>query len=160
MYIDCISDSLVNAFSRTWRAACVRTELPVCFAVLVSFHLLFGHCPQMSGIKNITVSSIPPSRWLSVKIILEQRHRDPVPVGSYLKYPPVWQRISTNYYVGYCFSTTWSHIFSWNHPDHISLACFWEQNAEQCWKPYWSQDLSNLLPSAMLLSSHSVKKRN
>ena len=44
------------------------------------------------------------------------------PAWSYLKYPPVWQRISTNYYVGYCFSTTWSHIFSWNHPDHISLA--------------------------------------
>lgn len=43
-------------------------------------------------------------------------------VWSYLKYSTVWQRISTNCYVGYSFITTWSHTFSWNHPDHISLA--------------------------------------
>lgn len=44
-----------------------------------------------------------------------------IPAWSYLKYFPVWQRVSTNFEVGYWFSTTWSH-FSWNHPDHISLA--------------------------------------
>lgn len=39
MYTDCISYSLVNAFSGMWRAACILTELPKCFVVLVSVPL-------------------------------------------------------------------------------------------------------------------------
>lgn len=50
--------------------ACILTELPKCFAVLVLFHVLLEQIPS---IKNIIVSSIPPLR-LSVEII-EQRHR-------------------------------------------------------------------------------------
>jgi len=60
-----------ECFSRTWRTACILTELLKCFVVLILFHLLFGRYTETSRIKNITLSSIPPLR-LSLKIMLEK----------------------------------------------------------------------------------------
>lgn len=123
-YIYCTSYSLVNTFSRTWRAICIALlprraiqKLPKCsYLQMSSMEKNNGVLHPIIEIISENLSRIKKHWYRLLQIF--QSDRESVLT---IKLCSFW--------------TTWSNIFQWNHPDHISLACLWEQYAE-CWKPY------------------------
>lgn len=124
-YIYCTSYSLVNTFSRTWsylyssstKKSYTKTAKMLCsYLQMWSMEKNNGVLHPIIEIISENLSRIKKHWYRLLQIF--QSDRESVLT---IKLCSFW--------------TTWSNIFQWNHPDHISLACLWEQYAE-CWKPY------------------------